>query len=39
VITSSANPIPDGFGLAAQITVDHLERAELVHGRHEKRNA
>lgn len=38
VITSSANPIPDGFGLTAQITVDHLERAELVPGRHEKGN-
>lgn len=39
VITSSSNPIPDGFGLAGQITVDHLERAELVPGRHEKGNA
>ncbi|WP_373693145.1 ATP-binding cassette domain-containing protein [[Mycobacterium] holstebronense] len=38
VITSSANPIPDGFGLAGQITVDRLERAELVPGRHEKGN-
>lgn len=40
VITVSANDIPAGLGVAAQIPVEHLDRAELaqgIHGRHEKR--
>ena len=42
VITASANEIPEGSGIAAQVHVEHLERAELTHsahGRHEKRDA
>lgn len=41
VITASANEIPDGSGIAAQVHVEHLQRAELTHsahGRHEKRD-
>lgn len=39
VITASANEVPEGSGVAAQIHVQHLEPAELMsstHGRHEK---
>ncbi|MEB3030675.1 ATP-binding cassette domain-containing protein [[Mycobacterium] nativiensis] len=39
VITASANEIPEGSGVAAQVHVEHLQRAELTHtalGRHEK---
>jgi ABC-type Fe3+/spermidine/putrescine transport system ATPase subunit len=37
VITASANELPEGSGIAAQIQVEHLEPAELtIHGRHEK---
>lgn len=36
VITASANELPAGSGVTAQIPVEHLERAELTHGRHEK---
>ncbi|OBH20242.1 ATP-binding cassette domain-containing protein [Mycolicibacter sinensis] len=39
VITASANAVPEGSGVAAQIHVEHLEPAEPAHsshGRHEK---
>ncbi|MGV0627261.1 ATP-binding cassette domain-containing protein [Mycolicibacter minnesotensis] len=38
VITASANELPEGSGVSAQIPVPHLELAELTHGRHEKRD-
>lgn len=39
VVTASANELPEGSGVTAQIHVDHLEPAELTsHGRHEKRD-
>lgn len=40
VITASANELPEGSGVAAQIHVEHLEPAEVTgHGRHEKRDS
>lgn len=39
VITSSANELPVASGVTAQIPVEHLELAELTHGRHEKGKA
>lgn len=36
VITASTNDVPEGSGIAAQLHVEHLRRAELTHGRHEK---
>jgi ABC-type sugar transport system ATPase subunit len=39
VITASANEVPEGSGVAAQIHVEHLDPAEFtIHGRHEKRD-
>lgn len=38
VITASTNELPAGSGVTAQIHVEHLQRAELTHGRHKKGN-
>lgn len=38
VITASANELPEQPGITAQLHVEHLRRAELLHGRHEKRD-
>ena len=38
VITASSNELPGSCGVATQIHVERLKRAELTHGRHEKGN-